>query len=578
MATLTIDLIRGVEFLFNKDFCGSGSTSGSTTWTELTDKPQWLSATTLNEFQTGHTHSQYLSSVTNLGTGITIGSKSGNTINLNTLKGSGNTTIQKIGNEIIIATVDIIEIVSRTIYVETTGSDITGDGSIGLPYATIHKALLDIGDDIRADISLQFGLGVFDYTMADRYLLDEKKVSDGHQLLIVGTWKDELTGFTLVADGTNPFLYNMAGQTMVADAYDYGFLLRSGTYYPLTNNTTTQIETFQKLSSGTHLYNLGTVFNNTDNSYYWLNTFALCDEESGIEFQKISFTSTLNTNLEHNNFTKFRYCKFNDRLDIEENVKLSFQFCHLEEVFSDANNCIYQQCNFNFSGFYNLQMKSGYHIIRGGLFNGASTAAIRLVDAQALNNNTSANSNRGLYFKDTPTAFSIDNGRFDGKAQNETYLNNVNYLIASDSYTVLSLSVLGLLNSPVISLREDGSNELMNLYNQVNIVIPNTYPEYDILPETVLTDNATGTTQIGDTTQNKSIFIKYSITRNTSREEGTIWIDNKSDTNISIKSEFDDCGVTFEKEILGTEINLIWTTTSTGNAAIFNYMVERIMV
>jgi len=74
--------------------------SGSTpSWTTLTNKPQWLTGTTLQEFQTGHTHSyNNLTNKLSGGTGILI---SGNTIS-----NTGGTTLQEITENGAITTIE----------------------------------------------------------------------------------------------------------------------------------------------------------------------------------------------------------------------------------------------------------------------------------------------------------------------------------------------------------------------------------------------------------------------------------------------------------------------------------------
>ena len=74
MGTFTIDLLTGTQYLFNGDFVDSGGTP-TVNWGAVTQKPQWLSGTTLNAFQTGHTHSyNNLKNKLSGGTGITIDS------------------------------------------------------------------------------------------------------------------------------------------------------------------------------------------------------------------------------------------------------------------------------------------------------------------------------------------------------------------------------------------------------------------------------------------------------------------------------------------------------------------------
>lgn len=51
---------------------------------------------------------------------------------------------------------------ASTIYVETTGSDTTGDGTSGTPFATIDKALQIIGVTNSSAVTIQLGAGSFD--------------------------------------------------------------------------------------------------------------------------------------------------------------------------------------------------------------------------------------------------------------------------------------------------------------------------------------------------------------------------------------------------------------------------------
>jgi len=372
---------------------------------------------------------------------------------------------------------EIIEILPRTIYVETTGSDLTGDGtSIGTAYATFNKALQDIGTHIRANITIKFGVGSFEYAMVDRYLLDKKIVVNGAQLLIQGEFTDELTGFSLTPDGTNPFLYTMSGQTMVAGDYDYGFLLRSGTYYPIMDNTTTQFESFDDIGTGTALYNIGTIFTNPDNSNYLLNLFTKVDEKSGLEFQTIYFSTTANYYVENSNLFKLRYCRVGETFDLEEYAQVIAQYCHIMELVSDASHDFYQYCRFYSSTTKIIAIKRGNHVFRGALIDGNdSGTGIHMNDASAFNNNTGAS--RGLYFKDCINAFSLSNANFDGKVQNQTYLSNVDYLIASDTYTATSLSLNGLINSPDIGIRADGDTNNIDIDNRFFVLYgqPTTY-------------------------------------------------------------------------------------------------------
>lgn len=81
--------------------------------------------------------------------------------------------------------------VDTTIYVEITGSDINGDGSISKPYASPHKALsyldgTDIGD---CEVTVLIGVGHFTFTESIRIQHPE-----AHKINIIGAGlKDGLT-------------------------------------------------------------------------------------------------------------------------------------------------------------------------------------------------------------------------------------------------------------------------------------------------------------------------------------------------------------------------------------------------
>jgi hypothetical protein len=60
---------------------------------------------------------------------------------------------------------------------------------------------------------------------------------------------------------------------------------------------------------------------------------------------------------------------------------------------------------------------------------------------------------------------------------------------------------------------------------------------------------------------------------------GTVYVTNKADTEISIISQFDDCGITFTKSISGTIINLGWSDgLADGNASVVTFNITRVMV
>jgi hypothetical protein len=178
MATFTIDLLTGTQYLFSGDFNGSGGTSGSTSWTAITNKPQWLSGTTLSAFQLGHTHGQYATIVntvtgaTNLGTGTTIfTSVVNNNIQLKSLKVAGMLSISNDGNHIILSGgTGGINVSSERItkLICQTSHGFSGSTVIGWSGGTYNKAIANgtYDGEVLGIVSKCYNSNCFDLTQA----------------------------------------------------------------------------------------------------------------------------------------------------------------------------------------------------------------------------------------------------------------------------------------------------------------------------------------------------------------------------------------------------------------------------
>jgi hypothetical protein len=79
-------------------------------------------------------------------------------------------------------------------------------------------------------------------------------------------------------------------------------------------------------------------------------------------------------------------------------------------------------------------------------------------------------------------------------------------------------------------------NGYVNISKNSTINLPGIYSEYLGKTSATLANNSSGSIQVGDITQNKSVFIKYTITRSTSVEQGTIIFDSVSDTTFQLSA------------------------------------------
>lgn len=100
----------------------------------------------------------------------------------------------------------------------------------------------------------------------------------------------------------------------------------------------------------------------------------------------------------------------------------------------------------------------------------------------------------------------------------------------------------------------------------------------DVCKESTLADNTSaGTVFSYPTASNVSIVIEYGIKRGTNYETGTILLVTDG-TNVRIdprSTAIGDCGNTFSATVSGSNINLLYTTTSTGTAGKIRYNVRR---
>jgi len=103
------------------------------------------------------------------------------------------------------------------------------------------------------------------------------------------------------------------------------------------------------------------------------------------------------------------------------------------------------------------------------------------------------------------------------------------------------------------------------------------FPEYEVRNVFSLGNNTTDSLSIADKTYNRSIEIKYTITRGTAYRSGTLKILNTGTALLFDPGDYIqtmDLGVTFNGAYYSGHSNTIklkWTTTNTGNAATISY-------
>ena len=129
------------------------------------------------------------------------------------------------------------EFVSKTIYVETTGSDTTGDGTIGNPFATPLKALQNIKPIIlNCDITVALGAGTFTWDNQCKREITQLSI-DGGDLIIQGTYSTVYSGVTTV-ETSQKMVYDCTFTGTVAEDDLVGYFLADGAnLMPISYNT-----------------------------------------------------------------------------------------------------------------------------------------------------------------------------------------------------------------------------------------------------------------------------------------------------------------------------------------------------
>jgi hypothetical protein len=553
----------------------------------------------------GYVDSKTISGATNIGSGTTIYSGiSGQTLIFNTIIGSGNTTVQKIGNEIIIATVDEIETVSRTIYVSTTGDDETGTGLIAAPFRNILRALQDIKDNVEGvtiTISLG-GIGDFPVTYDEMYELAKKTFINSILEITGSDYTTIESGFTLTKTANRCFAYTLtkAGVTVTIDQYRDYFISTGSAYYPIAYNasgtTAFEVEYLHESSlTPTSIIEWGATITNPGNFTNLLDLSL--KNNSIISFNNLNFNNGTNDLAISNSYKEFNNIKFSSL-----SIKIGDNSAYLSS--QNFISCIFIN-SATVSNFFILGKKANTLFTRC-LIEAKMTTQAALVfngnNITSVNNAFYINGNNvgtAIYSKLTANNYFSVSYRLKVKgftnflsahrnmvitAQNSasvfyTEFTNVTNLLSSVPTFGLKLELSGIYGSlPTNIINGVTSGYIfVDPKNDIHISVPGVYGEYEPSVVVTLANNSGSTIIVGDITQNKFLYIDYTISRSGLTEGGTILMTNKTGTDIVDNDEFDDTGVTFTKIVVGSSINLGWTTTNTGSSAILTFSVRRIL-
>jgi hypothetical protein len=499
------------------------------------------------------------------------------------------------------------EWINRTIYVsmptdpQTPGSDVDGLGTIVAPYATILKAINSIKQSIKynAIITIQLDSGSFNYGAPEANAINSIKIlslADG-ALNIKGQYytMQGYPSLSLTQDTYDKTKFTCSNYTFTTNEVQ-GYCISNSTYSqiaPIESNTTNVIYSLAASTLNTYITRLNTTLNiippGTSTNYIF--SFNKITSPSGVEFRAmkinistqgsyymsnfrlngtiITIANSNNCNLRvpFNGFAAMWYTQVN------VNATADNHFCVFGYGELYVYYCLIKNTNVTryLNGAFDMPNISGSNLWVSGF-----KSAIRATSKDAYTS--------GLYFLKVSNCTNIFENSTSSNYKlfmNVTalYIDNVDYFIYS-RYSAINASIifqnvynnlnLGLFNSSSLS------RDLVNPQKGTQIYFPGSYPEIQEKISSTLANNSTDSISIGQKDYNRSIEIKYNITRGTSYKTQTLRIlntgtalqlDSLASSTIGGNPGVTFNGVYYSGTATTAVIKLKWTTTNTGTAA-----------
>jgi hypothetical protein len=512
-----------------------------------------------------------------------------------------------------VATDTTSEWVSRTIYVslpndpQTPGNDVTGTGSVSFPYATIAKALSTLKHTLRNAITIQLDSGTFKFDRACIMYIKNFFLAN-NQLIFIGKMTQYITGLTFSAS-TTPFTYTAtsggSSPNWTYNQLDEYFCKQGSNYFPIESNTSNLIYTTAASVPTGILYKVETIF---DMDPCYMAPFYLGTAQSNslystqILFQNVTMlldvatTSFLSIGRFSTSASMYSYINIIAKPKTGTLTYYSFGnglFFFTRSIFKkyasgsgiftlngncapilNITGCVMKNTytskagnGLDAGGYLGLyQMSTGGNNIWSGfdvgiskgnaLINGTGTQMIR-----------KCNNAFGSHLYGSPNPF----------VNFTIYLDSVNYLFNFAYNLPVNLFKFTLYGTPLLGTWNPSSTFKYFYGPNADIRYNGIYPEQELKLSSTLVNNSTDSISIGDKSYNRSIEIKYNITRGTDYRTGTLKILNTGTVLLFDPGDYfppTDIGVTFDGAYYSGSSNTIklkWSTSNTGTAATITY-------
>ncbi|MDD5013553.1 MAG: hypothetical protein PHW73_00440 [Atribacterota bacterium] len=514
------------------------------------------------------------------------------------------------------------ETVSRTIYYSSTGSDETGDGTSGTPFATPLKCVQQIAPYVIGATITISGSGTADFPItADLGTEIAKKTFINSTLAFFGaTINDVETGFTMSKTSSRLFAYTLSktGLTATENQYRGNFVTTTAKsqFYPIAYNAagTNSFEvefTHNNLTTQTNIATFGVTWTNPGNISTFLDyNFSASSGNCQITFDRMNFNcgTTADINFYGNTFKDFTRTyitakaiilggnnplqfvspRFVNTALIQSTASGAFIWLYNNVQATFARSFIWSQyansqgCFYMYNCYTTTKFNNGVYV----LGNGTGSAIYSNIGNSLLPITT------GIKVKNFANYIGVGQG-LRIVPGNPTTSANVYHEFTTVTNLLSALPPSGfVLNIPYLygSLPTNLINSVSSGFvfvdpkNDIHVSVPGIYGELENTSAT-LTDNTATNVVIGNTAQNNSIHVEYTIKRGTGYRTGSFDILYDGSTTYLSPDEFIDNGVAevdaasiaFTTSISGTDIRLTGTLDSSGNNATFQYSITRKM-
>ena len=490
---------------------------------------------------------------------------------------------------------------SGTIYITSGGNDSTGDGSSGSPYLTIDRALADIYRKIiNGDIVIDIGSGTFDLTTSTMEMLSN--LQGIGSLTILGDENSVRTITYNSHNGSNNCQVDLDDTGMSVDAYKqmwaYDSTFVDGDTAPIFENGATFIIAPNRSTwNPTHIIDTNTILEIPDS----IDNFEISNLSGvSLKFKLVEIYANTQARVTFNGqidclAVRFKILK-NETWSgtVQPTLKCGINFIGLlSAIICDTmmevhavkpGLLVYPLLDYQYSSVPSVSgwgLKVYGNIKAYGVIINGYNKAVQIMNGGSLSTDIS---NAFWMIDDCETAFVFESGaqlytKSTQKIYFDTSLGYILGLANADDVDIFVKIHEGVQQGDYSNIaKKDGTFPYVSPSKRISIEIPEVFPEILNDQTANLPYNDITYIIVGSTSEDRAVYFRYIVMRDTSIQEGRGSLVWKGGSSYQIFSDYqgDDVGISvFDGDISGTDIRLkITMDNSDTNDTTFNYSQE----